>query len=166
LKEGRFRYTPPSRRLSKATTGEAEVSSTWTSFFSADLEGRAHEQKYQDHSATDSCFEMERWHDERLVKEEIPMRNAMNEVLREAYIADNLEGIEYWNRECEKAGMEFRFVYPHRRFNRTIGEFAGATFDPSGDPIDASTFADHRDEWLPTAADKAFVKSLTYGWLR
>ena len=88
------------------------------------------------------------------------MRNAMNEVLREAYIADNLEGIEYWNRECEKAGMEFRFVYPHRRFNRTIGEFAGATFDPSGDPIDASTFADHRDEWLPTAADKAFVKSL------
>ncbi|MEE8468235.1 MAG: benzoyl-CoA 2,3-epoxidase subunit BoxB, partial [Planctomycetota bacterium] len=88
------------------------------------------------------------------------LRNAMNEVLREAYIADNQKGIEYWNRECERAHVDFCFTYPQRRFNRTIGEFSGAHFDPSGKPIDESTFEEHRDDWLPTVADRAYVKSL------
>ena len=91
---------------------------------------------------------------------EVPMRNAMNEVLREAYIKDNLKGIDYWNRECEKAGIAFRFTYPHRRFHRTIGEFAGAHFDPEGNPIDVRTWAQMEHEWLPTPEDKAYVKSL------
>jgi benzoyl-CoA 2,3-dioxygenase component B len=103
---------------------------------------------------------MERWKDGKLVKEEVPLRNAMNEVLREAYIADNLKGIEYWNRECERADVDFRFTYPHRRFNRTIGEFSGAHFDPSGDPITEANFKEHHDVWLPTAEDRAYVKSL------
>lgn len=138
----------------------AEVSSNSANFFSAGLKGRAHEDKYDDHLVTDTPFEMERWKDDRLVREEVPMRNAMNEVLREAYIKDNLKGIDYWNRECEKAGIDFRFSYPNRRFNRTIGEFAGSSFDLEGNPIDASTFEANRTTWLPTAEDKTYVKSL------
>lgn len=138
----------------------AEVSSNSANFFSAGLKGRAHEEKFEDHLVNDVPFEMERWKDERLVKEEVPMRNAMNEVLREAYIKDNLKGIDYWNRECEKAGVDFRFSYPNRRFHRTIGEFAGSDFDPEGNPIDARTFAERRHEWLPTPEDKTYVKSL------
>jgi len=138
----------------------AEVSSNSANFFSAGLKGRAYEEKFEDHLVRETPFALERWKDDRLVSEEVPMRNAMNEVLREAYIADNLKGIDYWNRECEKAGVGFRFTYPHRRFHRTIGEFAGAHFDPMGNPIDARTFAERAHEWLPTARDKAYVKSL------
>ena len=88
------------------------------------------------------------------------MRNAMNEVLRDAYVADNLKGVEYWNRVCEKADNPFRFSYPNRRFNRSIGEFAGARFDPEGNPVDEKTWADNERTWLPTPEDKTYVKSL------
>lgn len=138
----------------------AEVSSNSANFFASGLKGRAFEEKYDEHTAVDQGFAMERWKDGQLVNEEVPLRNAMNEVLREAYIADNQKGIEYWNRECERAHVDFRFTYPHRRFNRTIGEFAAAHFDPSGQPLDAAAFQERRDDWLPTVADRAYVKSL------
>jgi benzoyl-CoA 2,3-epoxidase subunit B len=138
----------------------AEVSSNSANFFSAGLKGRANEDKYEDHVASEGVFNMERWKDDRLVNEEVPMRNAMNEVLREAYITDNLKGIEYWNRECEKAKVDFTFSYPHRRFNRTIGEYAGANFDPEGNPVDERTQAERQHTWLPSLEDRAFVKSL------
>ncbi|HIF42098.1 MAG TPA: benzoyl-CoA 2,3-epoxidase subunit BoxB [Planctomycetes bacterium] len=138
----------------------AEVSSNSANFFAAGLKGRADEPKYEEHTANDQFFEMERWKDGRLVREEIPMRNAMNEVLREAYIADNEKGIDYWNRECAKAGIDFNFRYPHRRFNRSLGEFAGSRFDPEGAPLDETTWAERQAEWLPSEDDKAFVKSL------
>jgi len=141
----------------------AEVSSNSANFFSSGLKGRAYEDKYDEHLAQDQFYVMERWKDGALVTEEVPMRNAMNEVLRDAYIKDNEKGIEYWNRECEKAGVDFRFRYPHRRFSRTIGEFAGSFFDTEGAVIDEATWNRRQSEWLPTEADKAFVKSLMQG---
>jgi benzoyl-CoA 2,3-dioxygenase component B len=84
----------------------------------------------------------------------------MNEVLREEYIRENLKSIDYWNRECERAELAFRFVLPHRRFNRTVGEYAGHHFDPEGNAIDDATWNRRRDEWMPTQVDKAYVKSL------
>ncbi|TDJ68757.1 MAG: benzoyl-CoA 2,3-epoxidase subunit BoxB [Planctomycetota bacterium] len=138
----------------------AEVSSNSANFFSSGLKGRAYEDKYEEHLAQDQFYVMERWKDGALVNEEVPMRNAMNEVLRDAYIKDSEKGIEYWNRECEKADVEFRFEYPHRRFHRTIGEFAGSFFDPEGVAIDEATWNTRQSEWLPTEADKAYVKSL------
>ncbi|MDP6740423.1 MAG: benzoyl-CoA 2,3-epoxidase subunit BoxB [Planctomycetota bacterium] len=138
----------------------AEVSSNSANFFAAGLKGRADEPKYEEHTANDQIFEMERWKEGRVVREEIPLRNAMNEVLREAYIADNEKGIEYWNRECTKAGIDFTFRYPHRRFNRSLGEFADSRFDPEGTPLDETAWAERQAEWLPSEDDKTFVKSL------
>jgi benzoyl-CoA 2,3-dioxygenase component B len=138
----------------------AEVSSNSANFFAAGLKGRADEPKYEEHTANDQFFEMERWKDGRLVREEVPMRNAMNEVLREAYIADNEKGIDYWNRECTKAGIDFAFHYPHRRFNRSLGEFADSRFDPEGAPMDEAAWTERSGQWLPSEEDKAFVKSL------
>jgi benzoyl-CoA 2,3-dioxygenase component B len=138
----------------------AEVSSNSANFFAAGLKGRADEPKYEEHTANDQFFEMERWKDGRLVREEVPMRNAMNEVLREAYIADNEKGIEYWNRECTKAGIDFAFHYPQRRFNRSLGEFADSRFDPEGAPMDEAAWTERSGQWLPSEEDKAFVKSL------
>ncbi|MDE0904912.1 MAG: benzoyl-CoA 2,3-epoxidase subunit BoxB [Planctomycetota bacterium] len=138
----------------------AEVSSNSANFFAAGIKGRAYEGKYEEHGAMDQFYEFERYQDGRLTKEAVPLRNAMNEVLRDGYVDENIKGIEYWNRECEKTGVDFRFAYPNRRFSRTIGEYAGSHFDPEGTPIDEATWKANVAQWLPSAEDKAYVKSL------
>jgi benzoyl-CoA 2,3-dioxygenase component B len=138
----------------------AEISSNSANFFGAGLKGRAFEGKWDEHTALDRTYAMERFVDKKLRREEVPLRNAMNEVLRDAYVQDNEKGIDYWNRVCERAGIEFRFRLPHRRFHRKIGEFAAGRFDLDGRPIDEATWNAHAHEWLPTAEDKSFVKSL------
>mgnify|MGYP000064810524 CR=1 FL=1 len=59
----------------------------------------------------------------------------MNEVLRDEYVKDNEKGIEYFNRICEKAGIDFRFKLPNRRFNRRIGIYSEARFDLDGNGV-------------------------------
>ena len=98
----------------------AEVSSNSANFFSAGLKGRAYEDKYEDHLATEGSYKMDRMVAGKLSSEEVPLRNAMNEVLRDEYLADNQKGIDYWNRECEKANIKFRFKLPSRRFHRAL----------------------------------------------
>ena len=139
----------------------AEVSSNSANFFGAGLKGRAYEDRYDDHSALEGSFTVERLVDGNVTTEDVPLRNAMNEVLRTEYIEENLKGIAYWNRECEKAGVEFRFFLPHRRFNRTVGEFAGTPFHPvTGEAVGPDTYQANAHEWLPTDEDRAYVKSL------
>jgi len=138
----------------------AEISSNSANFFGAGLKGRAYEERYDDHRALEDSYGIDRLIDGRIVREEVPLRNAMNEVLRDEYVKENQKGIEYWNRECERAGIDFRFSLPHRRFNRKVGEFAGAFFDPEGAHLDEASFEERRARWLPTAEDKAFVRSL------
>lgn len=138
----------------------AEVSSNSANFFSSGLKGRAYEERYEEHLAQNQTYKLDRFVDGHLSSEEVPLRNAMNEVLRDEYIKDNEKGIDYWNRVLEKEGLDFRFKLPHRRFQRSVGEYAGQPFTPEGELIDQETFDRMRDEWLPTAADKAFVKSL------
>ena len=138
----------------------AEVSSNSANFFGAGIKGRAYEERYEDHEAKEQAFTIERVEDSRLSKLEVPLRNAMNEVLREEYVRENLKSVEYWNRECEKAGVDYRFTLPSPRFHRTVGEYAGHHFDPSGNLIDEEQWNNHVDEWLPTPEDRAYVKSL------
>ncbi|MEM7675489.1 MAG: benzoyl-CoA 2,3-epoxidase subunit BoxB, partial [Myxococcota bacterium] len=40
------------------------------------------------------------------------------------------------------------------------GEYAGHHFDPSGRLIDAATFEAHRNEWLTTDADRAYLAEI------
>jgi benzoyl-CoA 2,3-dioxygenase component B len=138
----------------------AEVSSNSANFFSAGLKGRAYEEKQAEHLALDQTYTTHKLVEGRLVEEIVPLRNAMNEVLRDEYVKDNMKGIEYWNRVCEKNGIEFRFRLPHRRFNRKIGEYAAGRFDLDGNYIDEATWNRSVDTWLPTPEERAFVKSL------
>jgi benzoyl-CoA 2,3-dioxygenase component B len=138
-----------------------EVSSNASNFFGAGLKGRANEQKLDvDHKALEGSYDMEVFEDGRLQHKEIPLRNAMNEVLRDEYVSDNEKGIEYFNRIVEKNGVEFRFSLPHRRFNRRIGMYSGAHFDPQGNRVDDVTWNARVGDWLPTEADRAHVKAL------
>jgi len=139
----------------------AEISSNSANFFRSGLKGRAYEEKQKDHLALEQSYLFENFVDGRISKEEVPLRNAMNEVLRDEYVKDNMRGIDYWNRICERLDSPVRFTLPHRRFHRKIGCYAGAHFHPvTGELLDESTWLANVDTWLPTAKDKAYVKSL------
>jgi len=139
----------------------AESSSNAANYFGASLKGRAWEmKKHEDHAALEQAKRLEAFEDGRLVARETPLRNAMNEVLRDEYIDDNQKGIDFWNRILEKQGVDERLSLPSRRFNRQIGVYSGHHFDPQGEPIDEATWEAKADEWLPSEADRAFVQSL------
>ncbi|MBM3976362.1 MAG: benzoyl-CoA 2,3-epoxidase subunit BoxB [Planctomycetes bacterium] len=141
----------------------SEISSNSANFFRSGLKGRAFEDKYDEHLALNQAYAIDLPEGGKLVRKEVEMRNAMNEVLRDAYLEDNQKGIDYWNRICEKHGIEFRFRMPHRRFHRKIGVYADACYDIDGNPLDAAKFEARAGDWLPTAQDKAYVKSLMKG---
>jgi benzoyl-CoA 2,3-dioxygenase component B len=142
-----------------------EISSNAASYFASGLKGRAKEEKYQDHVALEGSMAIEVPVVEGgilkgLKKEDVPLRNAMNEVLREEYVQDSQRGVDKWNRLLEQNGVAFRFRLPSRRFHRASGIFAGLTFDPDGRPISKEEFEAKKAEWLPTEADDAYVASL------
>ena len=87
-------------------------------------------------------------------------RNATNEILRDAYVDDNARGVARWNKIIAEQGGNYELKLPNRRFNRKMGLHSGKTFDTAGNPITPEHFEQMRDEWLPSAADKAYIKSL------
>jgi len=93
-------------------------------------------------------------------RREVPMRNALNEVLRDWYVEDCRSGIDRWNKRLEQHGVDFRFSLPDRKFNRYIGVFAGLRFDPSGRPLSDEDWTRRRNDWLPSSADTDYLKSL------
>jgi benzoyl-CoA 2,3-dioxygenase component B len=137
-----------------------EESSNAAAYFATGLKGRAHEDKFEEHRALEGVHVLEKVEDGRVVREEVSLRNAMNEVLREAYIADCARGVKKWNRILEAAGLGERLRLPDHKFHRHIGIYAGHHFTPEGELIGADQWAASRDRWLPSAADKAYVKSL------
>ena len=139
----------------------SEVSTNAASFFAAGLKGRAKEEKFQDHLALEGTYAMELpRQDGALSPEEVPLRSAMNEVLRDGYVEDCQRGVDRWNKILAEAGISERLRLPSRRFHRHQGVFANLSFDPDGRVISREESERRRDEWLPSAADKRYVKSL------
>ncbi len=139
-----------------------EVSSNAASFFASGLKGRHKEEQYADHVALEGTYAMDTLKDGRIVAEPVPLRNAMNEVLRDAYVEDCQRAVDRSNRAIEAAGLAERLVLPHRRFSRAIGIYAGHRFDPAGRPVAEAEWEQKKDQWLPSAADLAYVKSLMH----
>jgi benzoyl-CoA 2,3-dioxygenase component B len=143
-----------------------EISSNAASFFASSVKGRAKEESYEDHRAIDGAYALDvpvvgaggavsGWR-----REEVPLRNAMNEVLRDEYVSDSQRGIDKMNRVIEEAGVPFRLRLPSRRFHRSSGIYAGLHFDVDGNPLSKEAWERRRDAWLPTASDEAYVRSL------
>jgi benzoyl-CoA 2,3-dioxygenase component B len=138
-----------------------EVSSNAANYFAAGLKGRAYEEKkYEEHTAMQDSYVVEKIIDGKLVKEEVPLRNAMNEILRDDYLEDNQKGVDYWNRVCQKHNIDFHFRLPHRRFNRSIGFYADMRFDLEGRLISENDFLSRCADWLPTDEEREYIASL------
>jgi benzoyl-CoA 2,3-epoxidase subunit B len=138
-----------------------EISSNAADYFATGLKGRYRETaKYEEHSALGQIYEMVVPREGRVGKEEVPLRNALNEVLRDEYVADCERAVRKWNHTIKKTGLDFTLELPSRRFNRSMGIYAGLQFDPKGELITQEAFEAQRDVWLPTEADRAFVRSL------
>ncbi len=138
-----------------------EISSNAADFFAAGLKGRYEEQKkYEDHVAADGSFSVEVMENDHLHFREVPLRNALNEVLRGEYSKDCERGLARWNKILADEGIAERLYLPSRRFHRHVGEYAGHHFDVYGTPISAEEFARRCDDWLPMLADREYVRSL------
>ena len=88
------------------------------------------------------------------------MRNAMNEVLRDGYIADCQRGVDKWNKAIEAQGIDVKLTLPHRRFHRHIGTWSEVSADPAGNLLSRDQWEAKRDTWLPSDADRAHILSL------
>jgi benzoyl-CoA 2,3-dioxygenase component B len=152
-----------------------EISSNAASFFAAGLKGRAKEEQFADHRALDQTYglevpgtggstdgSVEGGGSMVLTRAEVPLRNAMNEVLRDAYAIDCQRGVDKWNRAIRAHGIPFELALPSRRFHRHIGVYAALRTDPLGNLMRSDVWEAKRENWLPSEADKAFVKSLMY----
>ena len=137
-----------------------EISSNAATFFATGLKGRAKEEKFEDHTALTGIYGMDVPRDGKLVHEDVPMRNAMNEVLRDAYVEDCQRGVDKWNRTIAEHGVDFQLSLPSRRFHRHIGIYAGVQADPAGHILTKEAWEAGREAWLPSEADKAYVQSL------
>ena len=143
-----------------------DSSSNAASYFANGLKGRPDEERYEDHMAAETSYTLELPDGKGGARrEEIPMRNAMNEVVRESYVRDCEKGLARWNKLLEDAGYPHRMVLPSPRFRRTVGSWANIPTDTTGKPISAEEFAARQTEWLPTESDRAYVRSLMKGVL-
>ncbi|MFZ9626948.1 MAG: benzoyl-CoA 2,3-epoxidase subunit BoxB, partial [Burkholderiaceae bacterium] len=139
----------------------ADESSNAATFYSTGLKGRYEEGKRtDDHQLRGLSYKVLNVQGGQLVEKEVPMLNALNEVLRDDYIKDSIGGIDRWNRVIEKAGIPFRLKAPHKAFHRNIGALSNVKVSPDGRVVSESEWAAHVDQWLPSAADRVFVSSL------
>ncbi|HHO53752.1 MAG TPA: benzoyl-CoA 2,3-epoxidase subunit BoxB [Deltaproteobacteria bacterium] len=139
----------------------SEVSSNAADFFAAGLKGRWKEDKYEEHSALERSMNIPHLEGDTLVDKAVPLRIAMNEVLRNEYVEDCQKVVDKWNKALRDEGeATFEITLPSTRFHRRQGLYADASFAPDGSPISASDFEAHRSEWLPSDEDRAYVRSL------
>jgi benzoyl-CoA 2,3-dioxygenase component B len=138
----------------------SEVSTNAATYFANGLKGRAQEDKWSEHRVIDTAYELETMEDGQVRRREVPMRNAMNEVLRDWYVGDCQAGVDRWNKIFLRFGMSDRLRLPDRKFNRNIGQFTGHHFDPDGRMLTDEEWQQRKGEWLPSPADKEYLLSI------
>jgi len=139
----------------------ADESSNAATFYSTGIKGRYEETKRDDdHVLRGQTYKVLNVVNGQLQEKEVPMLNALNEVLRDDFIKDSVGGVERWNRVIEKAGLPHRLSVPHKAFHRNIGALSGAKVSPDGRVLSEQEWGAKVGDWLPTAEDRAFVQSL------
>jgi benzoyl-CoA 2,3-epoxidase subunit B len=139
----------------------ADESSNAATFYSTGLKGRYEEGKrVDDHVLKGQTYKVLHVENGKLLEKEVPMLNALNEVLRDDYIKDSVAGVDRWNKVIDKAGIPFKLTVPHKAFHRNIGALAGAKVSPDGRVVSEAEWNAKKNDWLPSGEDRAFVASL------
>ena len=138
-----------------------ERSTNAADYFTTGLKGRYRESRIKDdHRLAELTWPVQRPADDSIVCEDVPALLAINERLRDDYIADTQRGLDRWNKVIERQGIESPLSLPHRGFHRQIGAFSDVHISPQGDVVTAEAWQHQLASWLPTEDDHAFVASL------
>ena len=139
-----------------------EICSNAATFFAAGLKGRAKEEQFDDHRALDGHLrDGRRRRTARSTREDVPLRNAMNEVLRDEYVEDCQRGVDKWNRAIAAHGIPFELKLPQPPLppaRRPLRRRCTPT--RQGNLLATDAWEARKGEWLPSDADEAYVKSL------
>ena len=140
----------------------AETSTNAANYYAAGLKGRFQEARRDDdhrlHTAsrTVPCVA-----GADVGEREAAALTALNETLRDDYIADCQKGLDRWNRVL--ADVDRQLVLPHVGFNRAVGEFAAHRLSPEGRLLSDDEWSAGVSAWLPTDEDRTYVESLMVG---
>ncbi len=140
----------------------AETSTNAANYFAAGLKGRFQEERRDDdHRLAGRDLpgadpgRRGRWRER-----EAPALAALNETLRDDYVADCQKGVDRWNRTLAEVGLELRL--PHHRVQpRASGVFGGRAWHPDGPVAEpggvgaavAALAADRRGQHVRRVAD-------------
>jgi benzoyl-CoA 2,3-dioxygenase component B len=139
----------------------SEVSTNAANYYTMGLKGRFEEGKRDDdHVLQQATYPVTVLEGDRIVTREMPALVALNERLRDDYIADCQRGVDRWNGIIKKHGIDVELRLPHKGFRRAIGSFAEARISPDGRVVTEAEWNARKDEWLPTERDQAYVASL------
>lgn len=139
-----------------------ETSTNVANYFTAGLKGRWSEERRQDdHQLTSEAILVDAITDEgEIGQTEVPALVGLNSDLRREYIADCQSGVNRWNRILSDAELPHRLRLPSVAFNRKVGAFAAIQATPEGVRISEDDWQAGHAQWLPTAVDKTYVRSL------
>jgi benzoyl-CoA 2,3-dioxygenase component B len=139
----------------------SEVSTNAANFYTMGLKGRFEETKQaDDHQLKAATYPVARLEGDRVLVREEGALTALNERLRDDYVADCQRGVDRWNEVIRRLGIDFQLTLPHRAFHRAIGAFAEAKVAPDGRVITEAEWDAQHGGWLPDESDRAYVQSL------
>ncbi|HEV8439500.1 MAG TPA: benzoyl-CoA 2,3-epoxidase subunit BoxB [Methylomirabilota bacterium] len=139
----------------------SEISTNAANFYTASLKGRFEESKKDDdHQLKGAAYPVPAVDGDRIVTREEPALTALNERLREDYIADCQRGVNRWNEVIKRHGIDVELRLPHRGFHRAIGTFGEVKVSPDGRIVSEAEWDARHRQWLPTEEDEAYVASL------
>jgi benzoyl-CoA 2,3-epoxidase subunit B len=123
------------------------------------------ERRKDDHRLTDDSIMVDSLEDtgngeQSIGQTEVAALIGLNTDLRREYITDCQSGVNRWNKILAEAGLPQRLRLPSVAFNRKVGAFAAIEAAPDGEKLTAQEWERRKDQWLPTAVDKAHVHSL------
>ncbi|MEM6295510.1 MAG: benzoyl-CoA 2,3-epoxidase subunit BoxB [Myxococcota bacterium] len=137
-----------------------EISSNASNFFASGLKGRFRESRYEDHKAMTGTYRLPVVEDGKVEEKDVPLRNAMNEVLRDQYIKDCERALKRWNKFIAAEGGSTVLTLPSRRFHRHQGIYTDHHFDPAGNLISEDEYEANKGVWLLRPEDNDYLHSI------
>ncbi|PJI43245.1 benzoyl-CoA 2,3-epoxidase subunit BoxB [Ferrovibrio sp.] len=139
----------------------SEISTNAANYYTMGIKGRFDENRIgDDHKLTDASYKVLEAHGDGFREVEASALTALNERLRDDYVADCARGVMRWNQIIKRHGIDFELTLPHRAFNRQIGQFAELKVSPEGKIVSQAEWDARHHDWLPTEDDRLYVISL------